>query len=107
MAVHGTILFVDVERFGNPQRIDIHRASVRSGLYGALATAFQQAGIDRAGWREQDTGDGVLMLGPPDLVKGRSWWRCRGPWPRRCVRTTTPTRRENGSGCGWRCTPVR
>jgi energy-coupling factor transporter ATP-binding protein EcfA2 len=69
-ARHGTILIVDVERFGNPQRIDSHRASVRKGLYAALDAAFRQAGIDRTGWRQQDTGDGVLMLAPPELVKG-------------------------------------
>lgn len=69
--VHGTILLVDVERFGNPQRIDMHRVSIRAGLYRALEKAFEEAAIDRSGWRTQDSGDGVLMLGPPDLAKGQ------------------------------------
>lgn len=69
-ARHGTILVVDVERFGNPRRIDVHRESVRAGLRAALATAFDEAGVDRSDWRDQDTGDGMLLLGPPELVKG-------------------------------------
>lgn len=71
LAVHRSIVIVDIEQFGNPRRIDSHRLSVRHGLYAALENAFREAGVDWSRWHTQDTGDGVLMLGPPDLPKGR------------------------------------
>ncbi len=70
-ATHGTLVAIDIERYGKPQQLDAHRASVRRGLYQALDKAFQEAGIDWSRWRVQDTGDGVLMLSPPDLHKNK------------------------------------
>jgi hypothetical protein len=68
-AVHRTILAVDVEGFGDPHRANQHRVAVRDGLYRALRQAFDCAKIPWDGCRHEDTGDGLLILAPPELPK--------------------------------------
>jgi tetratricopeptide (TPR) repeat protein len=70
-AVHRTILVVDVEGFGDPRRTNAHQVAVRAGLYLALQQAFTNAGISWADCRHEDRGDGVFILAPPDVPKGR------------------------------------
>jgi len=69
LAVHRTILVVDVEEFGSPGRTNPHRVAVRNGLYRALRRAFRACGIPWARCRIQDTGDGILLLAPAQLPK--------------------------------------
>jgi hypothetical protein len=68
-AVHRTILLVDVEGFGSQCRNDEHRIMVRHGVYGALKQAFKSVGIEWDGCYQEDRGDGVLVLVPPDEPK--------------------------------------
>ena len=45
LAVHRTIVAVDVEGFGSRHRTNRNQVAVRDGLYRAMREAFQQAGI--------------------------------------------------------------
>ncbi len=69
--VHRTIVVVDVEGFGNERRTNPHQLTVRDGLWHALKWAFRDAGIRWAGCHREDRGDGVLILAPAHVPKGR------------------------------------
>ena len=69
LAVHRSIMVVDVERFGDPARTNLDQLAVRDALYRALAQAFAES---RIGWDScvsEDRGDGALILVPPDVPK--------------------------------------
>jgi tetratricopeptide (TPR) repeat protein len=68
-AVHRTILAVDVEKFGDPSRTNVHQVSVRKGLYGALHRSFACSGIPWNACHAEDRGDGALILIPPQVPK--------------------------------------
>ncbi|GAB2967366.1 ATP-binding protein [Saccharothrix stipae] len=70
-AVHRTILVVDVEMFGDPDRTDRNQVAVRAGVYRALRRAFGKAGIPWRRCDREDRGDGVFVLAPPDVPKAR------------------------------------
>jgi class 3 adenylate cyclase len=70
LAVHRTIVVVDVEGFGDRRRTNLHQVAVRDGLYRVMAKAFADAGIS---WDEcdcGDRGDGMLVLVPAEVPKG-------------------------------------
>jgi hypothetical protein len=67
--VHRTILVVDVEGFAGRHRTNKHQRAIRVGLYGALRTAFDEAGIKWDESANEDRGDGVLILAPPEIPK--------------------------------------
>jgi hypothetical protein len=69
-AVHRTIFVADVEGYGDRRRTTPHRLALREGLYGALARAFDDAGVPWADCRTEDCGDGVFVLAPPEIPKG-------------------------------------
>jgi class 3 adenylate cyclase len=69
-AVHRTIFAVDVEGYGDRTRTTPHRLALRDGLYRALCRAFDDAGVPWAACRNEDCGDGVFVLAPPDIPKG-------------------------------------
>jgi len=67
LAVHRTIVALDVEGFGARQRTNRNQLAVRDGLYRALHEAFQRAGIP---WDDhEDRGDGVFILVGPEVPK--------------------------------------
>jgi hypothetical protein len=68
---HRTIICVDVERFGDPGRIDPDRVELRERLYGALRDAFRRSGVSWEDCHREDRGDGVLMLVEPNVPKPR------------------------------------
>jgi hypothetical protein len=68
-AVHRTILVVDVEGFAGRHRTNKHQRTIRDGLYRALRTAFDDAGIKWDDCSNEDRGDGVLILAPPEIPK--------------------------------------
>jgi tetratricopeptide (TPR) repeat protein len=70
LAVHRTIVVVDVEGFGDQRRTNPHQVAVRDGLYRAMREAFGRAGIPWDGCGHEDRGDGVLILVPAELPKG-------------------------------------
>jgi hypothetical protein len=68
---HTSMVLVDVEKFGDPARTDTDQLEVRSGMYGALTTAFEGAGIPWAQCEVGDRGDGVMILVRADVSKNR------------------------------------
>ncbi len=69
LAVHRTIVVVDVEGFGDRRRTNRHQVAVREGLYGAMQEAFRRAGVPWDGCGVEDRGDGVLILVPAEVPK--------------------------------------
>ncbi|WP_309111182.1 hypothetical protein [Saccharothrix sp.] len=66
-ALHHAVLVVDVERFSDSARGDLHRKQVQEGLVRALRQAFAEAGIDLDACRYHDRGDGALILVPAHI----------------------------------------
>ena len=70
LAVHRTIVVVDVEGFGDQRRTSRDQVAVRDGLYRALRDAFGRAGIPWDDCGHEDRGDGVFVLVPAEVPKG-------------------------------------
>jgi tetratricopeptide (TPR) repeat protein len=70
LAVHRSIVVVDVEAFGDQRRTNPHQVAVRNGLYRAMREAFGRAGIVWDDCRHEDRGDGVFVLVPAEVPKG-------------------------------------
>lgn len=70
LAVHRTIVVVDVEGFGDQDRTNAHQVVIRDGLYRVLREAFGRAGISWDSCDHEDRGDGVLVLIPAEVPKG-------------------------------------
>ncbi|WP_410634873.1 NB-ARC domain-containing protein [Amycolatopsis sp. cmx-4-83] len=68
-AVHRSIVAVDIEGFGARRRTDADRLEVRTGMHQALREAFGTAGADLSSCHVDDSGDGVLVLVPPEVPK--------------------------------------
>ena len=69
MAVHRTIVAVDIEGFGDRCRTNRNQVAVRDGLYRAMREAFGQAGIPWADRDHEDRGDGIFILVGPEVPK--------------------------------------
>lgn len=67
-AAHNTILAVDVEGF---TQSGVDSLAVREGLYTTLKRAFEEAGIPWDVIRQEDRGDGALILAPADVSKSK------------------------------------
>ena len=70
LAVHRTVVVVDVEGFGDQRRTNRHRLAVREGLYRAIEEAFGHAGIPWADCGHEDRGDAIFILIPAEVPKG-------------------------------------
>jgi hypothetical protein len=70
LAVHRTIVVVDVEGFGDQSRTNVHQVTIRDGLYRIMREAFGYAGISWDDCDHEDRGDGVLVLVPAEVPKG-------------------------------------
>jgi hypothetical protein len=69
VAVHRTIVAVDVEGFGDRRRTNRNQVAVRDGLYGAMSEAFGQAGVPWVDCDHEDRGDGIFILVDPEVPK--------------------------------------
>jgi hypothetical protein len=69
LAVHRTIIAVDVEGFGDRRRTNRNQVAIRDGLYGAMREAFLQAGIPWNDRDHEDRGDGMLILVGSEVPK--------------------------------------
>ncbi len=69
LAVHRTVVALDVEGFGARQRTNRNQVAVRDGLYRALREAFQEAGVPWADHDHEDRGDGVFILVSSEVPK--------------------------------------
>ena len=70
LAVHRTIVVVDVVGFGDQRRTNPHQLAVRGGLYRAMREAFGQARIPWDNCYYEDRGDGMFVLVPAEVPKG-------------------------------------
>ena len=70
LAVHRSIVVVDVEGFGDRRRTNADQVTVRDGLYGVMREAFGRAGISWDDCGREDRGDGVFVLVPAEVPKG-------------------------------------
>ena len=69
VAVHRTIVAVDIEGFGDRCRTNRNQVAVRDGLYRAMREAFGQAGIPWDDCDHEDRGDGIFSLIGPEVPK--------------------------------------
>ena len=69
LAVHRTIVALDVEGFGARDRTNRNQVAVRDGLYTAVRAAFGEAGIPWADHDHEDRGDGMFILAGADVPK--------------------------------------
>ena len=69
LAVHRTIVAVDVEGFGDRHRTNRNQLAIRDGLYGAMREAFQRAGIPWNDRDHEDRGDGMFILVGSEVPK--------------------------------------
>jgi hypothetical protein len=70
LAVHRSVVVVDVEGFGDQRRTNAHQVAVRDGLYAVMREAFGRAGISWDDCGREDRGDGVFVLVPAEVPKG-------------------------------------
>src|SRR5690349_9171752 len=69
LAVHRTIVVVDVEKFGDRRRTNANLVTIRNKLYVALRRAFETVGATWDRCDREDCGDGVFILAPADTPK--------------------------------------
>jgi hypothetical protein len=69
LAVHRTIVAVDVEGFGDRDRTNRNQVVIRDGLYGAMREAFHHAGIPWNDRDHEDRGDGMFILVGSEVPK--------------------------------------
>ena len=69
LAVHRTIVAVDVEGFGDRHRTNRNQVAIRDGLYSAMREAFLQAGIPWNDRDHEDRGDGLFILVGSEVPK--------------------------------------
>lgn len=69
LAVHRSIVALDVEAFGARHRTNRNQVAVRDGLYRAVQEAFREAGIEWADRDHEDRGDGMFILIGPEVPK--------------------------------------
>jgi hypothetical protein len=68
-ALHRTIMAVDVAGYNNPSRTLAHLREVHEGLWRVLRTTFAETGIPWDSCYVENTGDGAMILLPPDIAK--------------------------------------
>ena len=65
-AVHRTIMVFDIEQSNHPMRTNHDRVVIHEAMYAAVRSALR-----RLKYYHEDRGDGVLVLVPPEVPKGR------------------------------------
>jgi hypothetical protein len=71
LPTHRSILAVDIEGFGRPERDDLIRGALRQSLYRVLTSALDQVGISSNHYETTDIGDALLVLVDPRVSKVR------------------------------------
>lgn len=69
VAAHGVILMVDINRFGKKELTDKDRGRLRFEIQEMISETFTKAAIKHKECFSQDTGDGILLIFPPNLDK--------------------------------------
>ncbi|MEU8636958.1 hypothetical protein AB0C38_32700 [Amycolatopsis sp. NPDC048633] len=68
-ALHRTIMAVDIAGYNNPSRTMAHLREVHEGLWRVLRTSFAETGIPWDVCFVENTGDGAMILLPPEIAK--------------------------------------
>jgi effector-associated domain 2 (EAD2)-containing protein len=68
-AQHRTIMAVDIAGYNNPMRTMAHLREVHEGLWAVLKGTFAETGIPWDVCFVENTGDGAMILLPPDIAK--------------------------------------
>jgi hypothetical protein len=68
-ALHRTIMAVDIAGYNHPSRTVAHLRVVHEGLWGLLRTSFAETGIPWDVCFVENTGDGAMILLPPEIAK--------------------------------------
>jgi hypothetical protein len=68
-AEHRTILVLDVEKFGERHRTNANQVAIRVGMYDALQRAFSETSVPWGKCYQEDRGDGMFLLAPPEVHK--------------------------------------
>jgi hypothetical protein len=68
-ALPATIMAIDVAGFNDPARTDQQRMIAHQGMYRVLEAAAAEAEVPLARCRLRDSGDGALIILPPDIPK--------------------------------------
>ena len=68
-AQHRTIMAVDIAGYNNPGRTMVHLREVHEGLWSVLKGTFAETGIPWDVCFVENTGDGAMILLPPDIAK--------------------------------------
>lgn len=108
LAVHRSIIAVDIEGFSDPARTLPHQLGTRAALYIVVEEALRTAGVRWDQCHIEYRGDAVFILVPPDIPKalaGRSRTRSVG------AGRTRPQPHEPQhpceSGFAWPCMPAK
>jgi hypothetical protein len=67
--VHHTIFIAEIDGFAAADRTNMHRLTLRSGLYGVVQQALVASGVSWFDCYRADLGDGVLVLVPASCPK--------------------------------------
>jgi len=67
--VHHTIFVVEIDGFASAGRTNMHRLTLRAGLYEVVQEALACSGVSWLDCYHSDLGDGVLVLVPADYPK--------------------------------------
>ena len=68
-ALHRTIMAVDIAGYNDPSRTVAHLRVVHEALWAVLRTAFAETGIPWDVCFVENTGDGAMILLPPEIAK--------------------------------------
>lgn len=68
-ALHRTIMAVDVAGYNDPGRTLVHLREVHEGLWAVLKGTFAETGVPWDVCFVENTGDGALILLPPEIAK--------------------------------------
>ncbi|UJW28680.1 hypothetical protein L3Q67_25790 [Saccharothrix sp. AJ9571] len=67
--VHRTMILIDVASFGSPDRTLPHQVDTRAGLYTVVSESMAAAGVQGDVGHQEDRGDGLFVLVPPEIPK--------------------------------------
>lgn len=68
-ALHRTIMAVDIAGYNNPSRTMVHLREVHEGLWAVLKGSFAETGVPWDVCFVENTGDGAMILLPPEIAK--------------------------------------
>ncbi|SFW66775.1 effector-associated domain 2-containing protein [Amycolatopsis australiensis] len=68
-AHHKTIMAVDIAGYNDPKRTMVHLREVHDGLWSVLKSTFAETGIPWDACFVENTGDGAMILLPPEVAK--------------------------------------